>query len=280
MSNKKGMKHICVFVVALSILGSCSRKIIPEPSIFTTINLSTHILATYSISKNTKYLIVFESGLGDIHSIWNQKNLPTAISAQQDVLLYDRAGYGKSGKGPGPRNIMMLSSDLDSVITKFSNRRKVILVGHSLGGMIIRDYAVKNPQKIAGLLFIDPSHENYNRPTQTQQNLIKLLVGIKSKGAKMEAQELIEDANYMATIKNLPNIPVIVLTSMKQDETNTKSDNAYNKSRQDWYNNHELLKNGVTDFTHISTVKSGHYIFLEEPSLVLDNLKLLISKLP
>lgn len=274
------MKLFCVFVVALSILVSCSIKIIPETSTTTTIALPTHALTTYTIITNTKYLIVFEAGLGDNHSIWNQKNLPATIGAKQDVLLYDRAGYGKSGKGPEPRNIATLSSELDSLITKFSNDRKVILVGHSLGGMIIRDYAVKNPQKIAGLLFVDPSHENFNRPTQTQENLIKLLVGIKSIGAKMEAQELIENAKYMVTIPNLPNVPVIVLTSMKQDETNTKSDNAYNKTRQDWYNAHEKLKKGVIDFTHISTTKSGHYIFLEEPNLVLENLKVIISKLP
>ena len=198
----------------------------------------------------------------------------------QDILMYDRGGYGQSGKVADPRNIVTLSSELDCVITKFSNGRKVILVGHSLGGMIIRDYAVKNPQKIAGLLFIDPSHENYNRPTQNQENLIKLLVGIKTKGVKMEAQELIEDAQYMSTVTNLPNVPVIVLTSMKQGETNSNSDQAYNKSRKDWYNAHELLKSRLTDFTHISTIKSGHYIFKEEPNLVLDNLKLLISKLP
>lgn len=273
------MKPLYFWVLALLIFVSCSKNNIPQAT-NTSITLPTHTLSTFSIINNAKYLILFEAGLGDDHKIWNQTKIPESISTTADIILYDRAGYGKSDKGTEPRNIEKLSSELDSVITKFANGRKIILVGHSLGGMIIRDYAVKNPQKIAGLLFIDPSHENYNRPTQIQENLVKLLVGIKSKGAKMEAQELIEDANYMASIQSLPNIPVIVLTSMKHDETNTKADKAYNKTRQDWYNAHEQLKTGITDFTHIVTTKSGHYIFLEEPSLVLDNLKLLISKLP
>ncbi len=50
--------------------------------------------------------------------------------------------------------------------------------------------------------------------------------------------------------------------------------------KQKWFNAHELLKKGLTDFTHISTLNSGHYIFIDEPNLVLDNLNLLISKLP
>ncbi len=272
------MKNLGVSFFVLCVLASCSKKIIPESS-STTVILSTHTLTAFSIINNSKYLVVFESGLGDDHRIWNQKKIPLTISATEDVLMYDRGGYGKSGKGPGPRNIETLSSELDSIITKFSNGRKVILAGHSLGGMIIRDFAVKNPEKIAGLLFIDPSHESYNFPTPSQEKLISLLVGVKSSGAKMEAKELIEDARYMATIPKLPNVPVIVLTSMKQDDTNTKSDQAYKKNRQDWYNAHESLRNGLTDFTHISTTISGHYIFIEEPNLVIDNLNLLISKL-
>lgn len=276
------MKNLFLSIFVLFAFSSCSKKLISSGTSFkeAQVNLTTHKLTAYSIIRNTKYLVVFETGLGDNHTIWNENNIVTQISSKSDVLLYDRAGNGKSEKGPAPRNIERLSSELDSVISNFANGRKVILVGHSLGGMVIRDYAIKNPSKIAGLLFIDPSHENYNRPTQNQENLITLLVGIKSKGAKMEAQELMEDADYMATTSNLPNIPVIVLTSMKQDETNTKADKSYNKTRQDWYNAHDLLKSGVTDFIHISTIKSGHYIFLEEPNLVLDNLNLLISKLP
>jgi hypothetical protein len=51
-------------------------------------------------------------------------------------------------------------------------------------------------------------------------------------------------------------------------------------SRQGHYNAHELLKNGVTDFTNIASTNSGHYIIYEEPGLIIDNIKLLISKLP
>ncbi len=70
------------------------------------------------------------------------------------MVIYDRAGIGKSETGPNPRNIERLSAELDSVINNF----KVILVGHSLGGLIIRDYAIKNPEKTGTMLFVDPTH--------------------------------------------------------------------------------------------------------------------------
>jgi len=78
----------------------------------------------------------------------------------------------------------------------------------------------------------------------------------------------------MATLPNLPNVPTIVLTSMKVDASHNGAD------RQNWFNAHESLKDGITDFTHITSINSGHYIYIDEPNLVLDNLKLLISKLP
>jgi len=274
----KNMNKLSILFLGLFAFVSCKKtNVNPNNFTSTTVSLPTHKLASFSIVKNSKYLIVFETGLGDDHSIWNQKSLPTNISTKQDVLLYDRAGYGKSEKGPASRNIEKLSGELDSVINKFANGRKVILVGHSIAGMIIRDYAIKNPLKTAGILFIDPSHETYNNPTQAQEDLIYntfLSSNGAVFGATMEARELIEDSQYMTTLSQLPNVPVIVLTSMKVDASHTTAD------RQSWFNAHESLKTGVTDFTHISTTNSGHYIFLDEPNLVLDNLNLLISKLP
>ena len=241
------------------------------------VSLSTHKLATYSVIKNTKYLVVFESGLGDDHNVWNEKNIPIQLGASADVLLYDRAGYGKSESNISQRNISKLRSELELVINQFSTGRKVILVGHSLGGMIIRDYAIKNPSKTAALLFVDASHELYNKLTQAQEDLVyttfKSANG-ESFGGAGEAKELIEDSQYMATLPNLPNIPVVALTSMKIDAEHTMTD------RQLWYNSKEALKAGVTDFTHITTTNSGHYIMRDEPKLVVDNIKLLLSKLP
>lgn len=268
---------IVIFLILL--ITSCSKKAVQTLVEFkeTPINLPTHKITAYSVIKNSRYLIVFETGLGDDHSIWNQKNLPATISAKEDVLLYDRAGYGRSENGSAPRTISHLSSELDTVINRFANGRKLILVGHSLAGMILRDYAIKNPAKIAGILLIDPSHESYNNPTQAQEDFIYNTFFNSygaDFGATREARELIEDSQYMSTLSQLPNVPVIVLTSMKTDASHDATD------RQSWFNAHELLKTGVTDFTHSSTTHSGHYIFIEEPDWVMDNLNLLISKLP
>lgn len=191
--------------------------------------------------------------------------------------MYDRAGYGKSGFNTEPRDIKKLRSELETVVNQFANGRKVVLVGHSLGGLIIRDFAIKNPEKVAGLVFVDASHEKYNHYSQEQIDLFynnyKTAYGSNS-GIALETLQLIEDFKYSATLPNLPDVPVIAITSMKTDAEHNLAD------RQLWYDSKEFLKAGVTDFTHITTIKSGHFIQLEEPKLVLDNIRKILSKLP
>ncbi len=278
------MQKMILFLISLVFVSSCGKDNDLNIS-FTKdfVELSSHKLRTLSVEKNSKYLIVFESGLGDDHNVWQAKHVAEDISKKMDVLIYDRGGYGESTIDNNPRNINRLRAELESVIDKYANGRKLILVGHSLGGLIIRDYAIKNPDKTAALLFVDPSHENYNQPTQEVEDLIynsfKDAYGSNFGGTK-EVKQLIEDFAYTSVLPNLPNVPVVVLTSMKPDDANTTADQTYNKTRQGWYNAHEHLKNGVEDFTHIQTTNSGHYIMKEEPSLVIENLNFLISKLP
>jgi pimeloyl-ACP methyl ester carboxylesterase len=278
------IRLFCHFIITISAVSlvSCHKKVITPEYVGTAVELGTHKLMGYTVSKQSKYLVVFESGLGNDHTAWYSTGKSTEIVSianflNTDVLLYDRAGYGKSGFNTEPRNINKLSGELETVVDKFANGRKVLLVGHSLGGFIIRDYAIRNPKKVAGLLFVDTSHEKYGRPSQglidSSYNIFKTAYGANS-GIASETLQLIEDFNYMEGLPDLPDVPVIAITSMKIEANHNAVD------MQLRYESVESLKTGLTDFTHLTTVNSGHYIQLEEPELVLGNIKLLLSKFP
>lgn len=286
MNFSKIPKNLSLFAIILFTVFfvSCSdddKKDNPEyPG--TVIDLGTHKLMAYTVFKQSKYLVVFESGLGNDHTSWYSTGKSLEILSisnflNSDVLLYDRAGYGKSESNSEPRNINKLTSELEKVVNQFANGRKLVLVGHSLGGMIIRDYAIKNPTTVAGLVFVDASHEKYNHYSQDEidsfYKTYKTDFGANS-GIALETLQLIDDFKYTATLPNLPDVPVIAITSMKIDPQHNAAD------RQLWYDSKESLKAGVTDFTQITTIKSGHFIQLEEPGLVLGNIKLVLSKLP
>lgn len=290
---KSRIKIILAFFALVTCIAACKKedsaappvpKVVPPVTTKvsfteTKVPLANHVLTSFSIINNTKYLVVFESGLGDSHLVWNDTDVALQINNAMDVLLYDRAGIGNSENGPTPRDISRLQGELDTIINSFSNGRKVILVGHSLGGLIIRDCAIKNPTRIAGLLFVDPSHESYSHPTQADEDAMYNSINSSTYGSNfgpaLEAREWIEDLQYMTTLPNLPDVPVVVLTSMMVDNgSRTAAD------RQTWYNAHESLKTGVTDFTHVGVPNSGHYIMIDQPKIVIDNLNTLISKLP
>ncbi|MCE7043833.1 alpha/beta fold hydrolase [Dyadobacter sp. CY312] len=201
------MKIILIALAMLAFVVSCKKKNDPSPLFAETkIDLTTHKLTSFSAITNTKYLVVFESGLGNDHKVWIEKDVASEINGKFDVLMYDRAGYGKSENGPTPRNIERLRSELERVIDKFSNGRKVILIGHSLGGLIIRDYAVKNPLKTAAILFVDPSHEFYNRPSQTDEDMLYETAknaGGANSGVALEVREFIEDLQYASQLPDV-----------------------------------------------------------------------------
>lgn len=278
-------KVITMLILALISIASCSsdddntnvERNEPQQE---SIDLGTHNLETYSQINNSEYLVVFESGLGNGHSVWFENNILTEIGDLSDVLLYDRAGYENSDSGPGPRNIERLSSELEAVIDLYSNERKVILVSHSLGGIIARDYVIKNPNKVASLLFIDSSHESYNNLTQEYEDYgYDLYVESygENHGVSMEIREFIEDIQYASTLPSLPNVPVTVLTSMNI-EANVESDEINGASREIAFAAQAELGEGISDFTHIGDDTSGHYIMLENPNLVIDQIKILLSK--
>ena len=277
-----------VLMVIGTIFISCSKDDRKNSSGYSesSVNLTTHKLSTYSVDKKSKYLVVMESGLGDGHESWmpsgkKSELIDLSLAINSDVLVYDRGGYGKSGIDNEPRTIAKLRSELERVIDQYANGRKVVLAGHSLGGMIVRDYAIKNPNKAAAVLFVDPMHEKYNNPDAASivyEAFVKAY-GANFAGAK-EAKEIATDIAYGASLPNLPNIPVVVLTSMKHDESNNTSDEMNKLNREKWFQAHEQLGNGLSNFTHIGTIKSGHYIQHDEPELVINNIKFLLSKLP
>lgn len=68
---------------------------------------------------------------------------------------YDRAGIGYSDPGPKPRDGNAIVKDLGALIAGSDERGPFILMGHSMAGLYLRQFAVQNPDKVAGLVLLD-----------------------------------------------------------------------------------------------------------------------------
>ena len=68
---------------------------------------------------------------------------------------YDRAGMGYSDAVPGVRDGDAIVGDLEKLVAKSGEPGPFILMGHSMAGLYMRQYATRNPDKVAGLVLID-----------------------------------------------------------------------------------------------------------------------------
>lgn len=72
------------------------------------------------------------------------------------VVSYDRAGLGWSDIGPMPRTADRIVEELHSLLQRADIPPPYVLVGHSFGGLTMPLFAARYPEKIAGMVLVDP----------------------------------------------------------------------------------------------------------------------------
>jgi pimeloyl-ACP methyl ester carboxylesterase len=77
-------------------------------------------------------------------------------------VIYDRGGTGWSDSVALPRTSAEVTDELRELLCVAGVPAPYLLVGHSLGGLYARHYAQRFPSEVAGLLLLDPAHEDYN----------------------------------------------------------------------------------------------------------------------
>ncbi len=68
---------------------------------------------------------------------------------------YDRAGMGYSDPSPQPRDGIAIAEDLETLLAAAHVPPPYVLVGHSMGGLRLREFAGRNPDKVAGVVLVD-----------------------------------------------------------------------------------------------------------------------------
>lgn len=101
-------------------------------------------------------VVVLEAGLGGSRVGWGL--VLAGIAKRTRVVAYDRAGLGRSDPDKARRDLDRMVEDLGHLLDGIGAER-YLLVGHSLGGPIIRAYAAQHPARVAGLVLIDPADE-------------------------------------------------------------------------------------------------------------------------
>jgi proline-specific peptidase len=98
--------------------------------------------------------IIFSHGCMSDCSVWNSQI--EFFSKKYKVITYDQRGHGISDKPKADYSIETLSNDLYCLIQEL-NLEKVILVGHSMGGMTALTFALNHLDKVSKLVLVGTS---------------------------------------------------------------------------------------------------------------------------
>lgn len=101
--------------------------------------------------------VIFEAGLDDQSRAW--ATVQPAIAKQTRACSYDRAGFGFSDLSHRDGNGANAVDDLHHLLTAASVKPPYVLVGHSMGGMYVRQYADAYLSEVVGMVLVDPVSE-------------------------------------------------------------------------------------------------------------------------
>lgn len=102
--------------------------------------------------------VVFLPGAGLVGlDLVNIHNLTAELTTS---VIYDRGGTGWSEPVALPRTAREVTDELHELLRTAGIPGPYLLVGHSLGGAYARHFAQRFPSAVAGLLLLDPFHED------------------------------------------------------------------------------------------------------------------------
>ena len=129
--------------------------------------------------------VIFLSGWGCDTSLWvNQVPVP---APQYRALLIDLPGHGGSGKPDIPYTLDLFLGAVNAVVEEV-HAPKVVVVGHSMGGIVAYEFARRWPERTVALIWVDAA---FSIPIDVDQQIA---------GLRKRAEEF-RSPNYEAKVR-------------------------------------------------------------------------------
>ena len=220
--------------------------------------------------------VVFESGFGQGAGVW--KAVIADLGEQCHCVAYARAGLGKSGTDGKTKTIQAHVEDLGAMIDSLAPGRKVVLVGHSYGGLLVTEFAKQHPERIAALVLVDPATMSQRRAYMAaDRNRVladdKALLGMLPPAMGADYRLLIQqlDSADAASARAMPDLPVALLTSTQiAADPMVLEETAQGKAI--WKAQHAALFASFSRGKH-QYLATGHNIHREDPKAVADAIR-------
>lgn len=207
------------------------------------------------------------------------------------VVWYDRAGLGLSDPAPTPRTIQDLVLDLHTLLQKANIPGPYVLVGHSMGGPMVRLYRERYPEEVAALVLIDASHEDQRErylavlpPRQSSESpdLAHLRHGLQVRWADPNLnEEKIDNLANSELLRNCQSLGDLPLTVLSRGRPPAQASANYppglvEAREQAWQQMQHELTLLSSQSRHIIATRSGHMINEDEPELIVEAIQQMV----
>ena len=116
--------------------------------------------------------VIFVPSLGGTDRQWQAQ--ADHLHGRHRVILVELRGHGKSdAPSNGDYSLEAMANDIHAIVETLSLKR-VVLVGHSMGGGVALAYAAEHPDRVAGLLLVDPIDDPHLHPGMTKAFIDRL----------------------------------------------------------------------------------------------------------
>lgn len=213
--------------------------------------------------------IVLEAGLGDDMTSWREVVQP--LSSVSTVFAYNRAGYAPSGSRERSRKPAQVVVELRKLLGNAGLEPPYILVGHSLGGVYMLDFAQRYPEEVAGLVLVDTRHPLFSQTCESKgvdgcylPEPLRLLL-------PSHVRREYDDAHSDRPPASLGSKPLVVVSRTPMHGSGSKQ----------W---HRLWQEMQRDLSELSVNSrlivakdAGHYVHKQEPERLLEAIEWVMS---
>jgi pimeloyl-ACP methyl ester carboxylesterase len=205
--------------------------------------------------------VVLEAGRNNVAASW-QRVMPL-LAPHVRVVAYDRAGLGGSAPALGPVDIDRQVGDLASVVTGLA-AGPCVLAGHSWGGILVQLLAFRRPDLVAGLVLVDPAHEQIAsalpRPVRWGMRIARAGHRDELRGGNTAAGAAVL-RELRAASRPFPDVPVVVLSAAR---------GVPRRFRAHWTGLQAGLAAAASQGRHVVVEGTGHNIPGDRPDAVAD----------
>lgn len=238
-------------------------------------------LDSYRIHYNNygsgKETIVFVHGWTCNANVW-KANVP-AFSGSSHVIALDLLGHGESDKPEITYSMDLFAQTIDAVL-KDAKVKQAVLVGHSMGGPVIRQFYRLYPEKTSALVFVDGGL----KPMGTKETMAQFLEPYRQPDYKQHAEQIVA---YLTRGMKYPAITAEVKTMMlsvpqhtmlsafeellnpdiwnKQDKINVPT-LALMAASENWDSEYEkFLRQLIPNVDYQAWSDVSHFLMMDEP---------------